>query len=221
MIIVFSHGQLDFVVQTSIAFAQAKLSFGQNSADTRVEAFSQTLDVGGETRIALVGHGQPGQISGVTAETIGDFLASKVKQKLTKLIVTSCFAGAQVGNKPGTSVVEVIAGKLRKHGQGGLEVVGYNGPSIKNAELGFFAAVVHPNHVDPQRGAPARAIQTAELRNAGGSVPSVSLAQMSPTQPGATAQQMSTFYSNFISELDRQKMLLKGDEVARICVVLD
>lgn len=216
MVIVFSHGQLDFVVQTSIAFAQAKLNFGQNSADTRVEAFSQTLDIGGETRIALVGHGQPGQISGVTAETIGDFLASKVKQRLTKLIVTSCFAGAQVGNQPDTSVVEVIARKLRKHGQGWLEVVGYNGPSIKNAELGSFAAVVDPGQV-----APARTIQATELKNAGNSAPPVSLAQMSPTQPGATAQQMSKFYSNFIGELDRQNMLLKGDEVARICVVPD
>ncbi len=220
MVIIFANklGEYDFVVLTSIAFAQAKINFGASVPDTRVEAYSPQLDLSNETRIALIGHGQIGQIQDVPAATIGDFLAANLKKKLTKLIITSCWAGAQVGNKPGTSTVEIVAEKLRHHGQGGLEIVGYNGPSIKNAQLGSFVKVVDP----PQRPA-AGVVQGNVLQQTGGGLSALAtpLTNTMTAQGGAAALASANFYAAFINELDRQGMLLKGDDVARVSVVLD
>src|SRR5690606_2278259 len=90
-------------------------------------------------------HGSVGKVQSVSAEMIGDHLASKslgITSKLTKLVITSCYAGMRNNGKAGTSLVEILAEKLRKRGVGGLEIVGYNGPSIKTGALGMFAKVV-------------------------------------------------------------------------------
>lgn len=231
MVIVFenSHGQYDFVIQTSVAFALAKLNYSQSVPDTRVVPFSFTLNLSAVTGLALVGHGKPGAIERWSADEIGNALAHPtlgVTGALKKLVVTSCYAGAQVGGKAGTSTVEVLASKLRGRGVGGLEIVGYNGPSIKNGELGFFAKVVN----DPTPGAVtasaelvnARSLQATAKSSSGVTFPSTvgtttNLGILGPIAATATKD----FYTQFIGALDNATLLLKGDDVARVCVVID
>lgn len=237
MVVVFESkkGEYDFIVQTSVAFAMAKLNFGRSVKDNRVEPFSSTLDLSDETGLALVGHGSPGAIEKWSAAQIGDALADTVRgvsSKLRKLLVTSCYAGVRVNDVAGTSVVEVLAEKLRHRGLGGLEIVGYNGPSIKNAELGFFARVVH----DPTPGSnppSAQLMQAFTLQEKGKNDAALAgnnlvgrtvkttanLGTLGPQSASASKD----FYTQFINALDTAKsqLTLKGDDVARVCTVID
>ncbi len=229
MVIVFENkkGQYDFVIQTSVAFALSKLNYSQTVPDNQVVPFSSTLNLSAVTGLALCGHGSPGAIERWSAEEIGNALARPtlgVTGALKKLIVTSCYAGVQVGGKPGTSTVEVLASKLRGRGVGGLEIVGYNGPSIKNGELGFFAKVVN----DPTPGATTnsaelqKAINLQTTAQTGFAFPSTvntttNLGSLGPIAATAT----KGFYTKFIDMLDKASLTLKGDDVARVCVVID
>lgn len=217
MITVFSP-KCDFIVLTSIDFALAKVG-------PPIVAYSPTLDFSAVTKLALSGHGSPGKIEGYSAETIGTHLADPVrgvKKGLEKLVVTSCCAGELVNGKAGTSVVDVLAKMLRGHGVGGLEIVGYNGPSIKSAQLGTFVKVVNaPNDT---------AINNAfALQNKAKSETPVNFSALTAelndpaliAKAANAASQTTPFYVNFVDKLEKANMLMKGDEVARICVVLD
>ena len=234
MVIIFAnkHGNYDFIVQTSIAFALAKLNFSE-PLDESVVAFSPGLNMHDAEKIALVGHGSPGSIEGVSAESIGNAMADPVRgvgRNLRRLIVTSCYAGVRPDPSRPTSTVEVLASKLRGRGLGGLEIVGYNGPSIKNAELGFFASVVN----DPTPGAAidspqltqARAQSNISVMNTKKDTGDLSLLKVNQTTNignlgKKAAVSSKSFYANFIEELSRQQLLLQGDDVARVAVVLD
>lgn len=240
MVIVFENDKrmYDFVVQTSVAFALAKLNHSQSVRDERVLPFSSTLDLSAVTGLALCGHGKPGAIQSWSAKQIAAMLVHDklgVTRALKKLIVTACYAGSRVAEEPGTSTVEVLASKLRGRGLGGLEIVGYNGPSIKNAqlgatelnpELGFFAKVVNdptPGSVpDSAERTKAFGLQNAAKLNSGVTFPvavgtTANLGQLGSTAATAT----KVFYEKFIDELDKANLLLNGDDVARVCVVID
>jgi hypothetical protein len=111
---------------------------------------------------------------------------------------------------------------LRGHGVGGLEIVGYNGPSIKSAQLGTFVKVVNaPN--DSALGS------AFKLQDQAKSETPVNFSALTAelndpaliAKAANAASQTTPFYVNFVDKLEKANLLMKGDEVARICVVLD
>jgi hypothetical protein len=220
MLVVFENDkkQYDFIVLTSINFALLKLGLGGEP----VVPYSSTLDFSDVTRLALVGHGNIGRIQSVSADVIGTHLADPVRgitKKLTKLLVTSCHAGERVGGVAGTSLVEVLAEKIRHRGVGGLEIVGYNGPSIKSAELGFFVTVVNPADFDQAKLLSGQA--TAQSGQGLGALTTGFVPGQMPTLGQNASALSKNFYQTFIDKLDHERLLLRGDDVARIAVVLD
>ncbi len=231
MVIVFPGARgIDFIVQTSIAFSLAKINFSLRPCDLRVHQFSPLIDLANTIGLALVGHGSPGAIQGYSAAQIGDVLADPVRgvtKKLRKLIVTSCYAGVRPDPATPASLVEVLAEKLRHRGLGGLEIVGYNGPSIKNAELGFHATVVN----DPTPGSRPPSFELEIARIISGETQKETIGDMAHWSKmtvdeiaglgKSAAVASSQFYSRFIEDLEFNNLTLKGDAVARVAIVAD
>ena len=224
VVVISASGKYDFVVLTSINFALAKVG-------GPVVPYSPTDNFSKVERLAFVGHGSIGKIQELTGEQLGDHLANDPKGvtgQLKKLIVTSCYAGSRVHDKAGTSFVEILAKKLRGRGVGGLEIVGYCGPSIKSAALGGHVRVVDPAKdvtVDFQTGdTRADQLQDESLAPYANQLTSQKTAFAKDDMEilALRAQLTSAnFYRSFVEKLDKENLLLKGDEVARVAVVLD
>ena len=133
-------------------------------------------------------------------------------------MTTSCYAGAQDNNQIGTSLVEILANKLRGHGVGGLEIVGYKGPSIKSTKLRSFVKAVDDNQIDA-----AGDLQGDVLARSNPMLPYLTTGFGGNMEAKAnTATTLSqNFYSDFVNELEQQQLLVSGEDIARICVVLD
>src|SRR5215469_14097968 len=104
MIVVFSNskGEFDFIILTSIQYCMARVK-GQIALYSPMLKFQ-------DNELALIGHGQPGQIEGISAAVIADHLvdATRGVTYLSKLIITSCYAGAPVNGAPDSAVIDVI-----------------------------------------------------------------------------------------------------------------
>jgi hypothetical protein len=164
MVVVFESktGTYDFIVQTSVAFAMAKLNCSRSVPDDRIEQFVSTLDLSDETGVGLVGHGSPGAIEKWSASQIGDTLADPVRG---------------------------VSKKLRQ--------------SFGIQESGKMAAARGGNNLV------ARTVSsTANLGTLGPESATVS----------------KDFCTKFINDLDDakpKKLTLEGDDVARVCTVID
>lgn len=229
MIVVFANDEnkYDFIVQTSIDFALAKVG-------GPIGGYDPTLDFTDVEKLALVGHGMIGMIETMSAEKLAIHLADSargVTAKLKEFVITSCFAGSRRKEDPeghdgivGTSLVEVLAEKLRGRGLKGLKIVGYRGPSIKSAALGGHVHVVNATLDGRKAKFLGVAIRLQEAAKGGdastlnnlktGSVPTIEQAR-------AAEEASEGFYAEFVRKLEAANLLKKGDKMLRVVEVAD
>ena len=138
--------------------------------------------------------------------------------------------------------MEVLASKLRKRGIGGLEIVGFNGPSIKSAELGEVVSgdadrsltvkIVDPENSKKEQAVAIQKRMISEYVPDALKLPTPYTSDEDMTKKAETAAQLSrTFYEKFIEELGNKQLLLKSiklpngdisdENMVRVCTVLD
>jgi len=214
MIVVFSNaaGELDFIILTSVQYCMARVT-GQ------VAAYSPTLKFQ-DNELALIGHGSPGQIEGIAASVIADHLTDQTRgvTYLSKLIITSCYAGLPVNGVAGTAVIDVIAARFRKDAMcKGLKIAGATGPSIKANSLGAHFKVVDGSGYDF-----ASAAQSF-LKTQHEQLPdhTTSFGNSFQMQIAAGAAEMTSrkFYSQFVSLLEANGALMADNFAMREVVV--
>jgi hypothetical protein len=149
--------EVDFVVLTSINYALARVGIP-------VVQFQETLDLRGQTEVAICGHGGIGTIEGLPASKFANLLADPsrgCRDTLEKLVLTCCYAGVRKNNdrEVGTAVIDVLAETLKIKD---LRIQGALGPSIKTNVLGEAFRVVNAAKVDQ-----ASTIQAEVMQEAG------------------------------------------------------
>ncbi len=209
MIVVFANGkgEFDFIILTSIQYCMARVGGS-------VARYSPTLKFS-DTELAIIGHGAPGKIEGVSAWEIAKHLTDKVNgvTTLTKLIITSCYAGSPVPGVPNSAVIDIIASRFRNKGMcKGLTIEGATGPSIKANSLG-----AHFKVVDPQGDMDYASAAQSFLKTQHEQLPdhSATFNNSFQMQIAASAAEMTsrTFYSQFVSLLEARGVL-KADNFA-------
>jgi hypothetical protein len=155
ILVISDHDNVDFVVMTSVYYGLARVG-------GEVERYKQKMDVKGAIRLCLCGHGEPGKVQSFTADQIAETLADPVtgcKDTLSELLITCCSAGCDNGG-PGTSVVDVICGKLQIKD---MVIRGALGPSIKANVFGDMFRAINEG-ADPGL-KQAFATQTSAIKN--------------------------------------------------------
>ena len=128
----------DFVALNSLDYALKRVS-------GPTVPWALNIDFSKANQLALIGHGAPGQIAGVDAKDIAarmGHLKYGVPDTLDRLIITSCYAGARVRGKCGSSVAEVLADALCSRKVKSVVISGAKGPSVKADALGDQFSVV-------------------------------------------------------------------------------
>jgi hypothetical protein len=127
--------EVDFVILTSIHYALARVG-------GPVVEYKTDLDVTGEKKICISGHGEVGSVQGHPAIEIANMLADPHKgcrDTLERLILTCCYAGCRIQSVVGTAVIDALAANLKIKD---MPIQGAMGPSIKANVLGEAYRVI-------------------------------------------------------------------------------
>lgn len=208
---------LDFIVSNSI-------DYGLTRVGGPILYYDDDPDLSGVQELCIVGHGAPGQIESRSAQDMANKLTKGAKalpDNFRRLIITSCYAGVLVGNKPGTAVIDVIAKALGDRGLKGIEVSGAMGPSIKANELGNRFRVVSDTGtagpiqnkmvLDKHLGLPNPDPTKGPLRYTG----TTSDPKLAEQAAKMMAKISGEFYKEFVDELEQKRTLFDEEHAMR------